>query len=185
MKVGSRPYYEHYYKAQQDSGLLLLDWGAVRSRLCPKAQVVKRSLGKTPSLAGFYDKAQRIGSMQNRVSPSDQRHEVVPHLDAVPLASDHFQQVANATVLFDGMPKGLVFQDFVLVLTPHLGDFQKATFLKIDNDSLDRTLGDANTKCHLTKDQGGFRLKHRKHMSMVGEKRPAAGRSLRLGHAAA
>jgi IstB-like ATP binding protein len=64
--------------------------------------------------------------------------------------------------------------DRVVVASPHSGPDHDPRILQIDNDLLDRPLGDTHQSRHISKPYVGVSCQRHHHMSMVGQEHPLA-----------
>jgi len=71
-----------------------------------------------------------------------------------------------------GVAKRVVLQHTVVVFASDAFDLEKAAFLQIADDPLNRSFGDPDVQCNVSQDEIRIRVEDREDVSMVGEKRP-------------
>lgn len=84
------------------------------------------------------------------------------------------QQVAYGAVGLDWVSKVVICEDFVRILTADTFSLNESFCLKVSNDSLHRTLGNAYLGGYFAKNHGWIARKHDQYMRVIREKGPAA-----------
>lgn len=59
-----------------------------------------------------------------------------------------------------------------MVLAAHPFDLEKAAFLKIADDSLNRSFRDPDIQCNVSQDEVRIRVEHGEDVGVIGEERP-------------
>ena len=88
------------------------------------------------------------------------------------VARHDFEQVADGPMGFDRMSQRVLPKDAVAILPPDTFDVDKAAFMEVTDNALDRSLGDANAECDAAKHNVGLVIKNDEHMSVIGEEGP-------------
>lgn len=87
---------------------------------------------------------------------------------------DQVQEGAHSHVSLERVTKAGGAIDRVVVASPHSGPDHDPRILQIDNDLLDRPLGDVHQSRHISKPYVRVSCQRHHHMSMVGQEHPLA-----------